>query len=176
MRRKVKGTKVRRVPTEEPDFYDKAWENHFEPTMPKGLKATPKVVSPLLRPTDTLPAPVPSALTALAPASPAVVPEKADSGHLRIPTFTSIPTITSFVDILPASARDDSLPVAQVSDEESSWDSLDLDLDTLMDDDLLVLEGADGKPFHLLDGFDLATLETPSVVWEDSVAALAAAM
>ena len=37
-RTKIKGTKVRRTPTEEPNFYDPSWKGHFGATIPEYLK------------------------------------------------------------------------------------------------------------------------------------------
>jgi hypothetical protein len=38
VRRKIKGTKVRKTPVDEPDFYHKAWEAHVEATIPASLQ------------------------------------------------------------------------------------------------------------------------------------------
>lgn len=124
IRRKIKGTKVRRTPTEEPNFYHPAWNNHFGSEVTDALKAVAYNVVP--------------------------TPHKKAAAPQPLTTLTAPPAmVTSFVDILPAPSRE--MPIAApVSDEESSWDSLDLDMIDSVADDLLMFEG---DQFHFLEDF-----------------------
>lgn len=143
IRKKIKGTKVRRSPTEEPNFYDPAWKSHFGATIPEHLKK--------------------SAFTAVTPAMAAAASKKEGSVRASSPANKTVeegPTANStrvnetsttpFVDILPAPRSSREVVAQCVSDEESSWDSLDLD--AALDSDLLLFEG---HPFHFLEGEDL---------------------
>ena len=128
IRTKIKGTKVRRTPTEEPNFYDPAWKSHFGATIPEYLKK--------------------NAFHVVAP-PPASGPKKEvtpRASTTKKVCVTSAPVNgTPYVDILPAPSSQAEL-VVPVSDEESSWDSLDLA--AAMDGDLLLFEG---NPFHFLE-------------------------
>jgi len=121
---KVKGNKVRSKPTEEPDFYNPLWKTHFGTTVPGELKAKAfhKVNSP----------PVPKSADKSVPLA------TSSSGAT---TRTGVVAGTPYVDILPAPTGSVQ-SIAPVSDEESSWESIDLEA---LGGDLLFF---DGNPFH----------------------------
>ena len=120
---KVKGNKVRSKPTEEPDFYNPLWKTYFGTTVPDELKAKAfHKVNSMPGPKSGAP-PVPLASSSMV--SPA---SKVVAG-------------TPYVDILPAPTGNIQ-SIAPVSDEESSWESIDLDA---LGGDLLFF---DGNPFH----------------------------
>ena len=143
---KIKGTKVRRTPTEEPNFYDPAWKSHFGASIPDHLKK------------HAFNSVLPSApVAAKNQVSPRANPEKK-----TIVSNTAVLSAMPYVDILPAplSKLDSVVPI---SDEESSSNSLDsLDLDAL-DSDLLMFEG---NPFHY--GLDISPAELEAVMSQSS--------
>ena len=145
-RTKIKGTKVRRTPTEEPNFYDPAWKSHFGASIPDHLKK------------HAFNSVLPSApVAAKNQVSPRANPEKK-----TIVSNTAVLSAMPYVDILPAplSKLDSVVPI---SDEESSSNSLDsLDLDAL-DSDLLMFEG---NPFHY--GLDISPAELEAVMSQSS--------
>jgi len=121
---KVKGNKVRSKPTEEPDFYNPLWKNHFGTTVPSELKAKAfhKVDATPVHKSVTQPFPL------------ATFSTEADTRGTNL-------NGTPYVDILPA-PTESAESIAPVSDEESSWDSIDLEA---LGGDLLFF---DGNPFH----------------------------
>lgn len=123
VRQKIKGNKVRSKPTEEPDFYNPLWKTYFGTTVPDELKA--------------------KAFNKIGQAlSPKTVPQLAPfvTSSMNAPKKQATSTETLCVDILPAPAWNETF--VPVSDEESSWDSIDLDA---LDDDLFLGE----DPFRL---------------------------
>lgn len=147
-RTKIKGTKVRRTPTEEPNFYDPAWKGHFGSTIPEFLKKN--AYTPV--------APPPQASAAKKQGSPRTVKKAAQPA-------TAVVTGIPYVNILPApQSKSSHVPV---SDEESSSHSLDsTDLDAALEGDLLLFEG---NPFHFLerDHLGISSAELEAVLSQD---------
>jgi hypothetical protein len=122
VRRKVKGTKVRRVPVEEPDFYHAAWKNHVMGTVPPGLEAR-QVDAPVSGRAPILPVPCLSSQTTQA-------------GSHGTPQYT---------EILPAPPKKPEAAMPVSDSDDASWDSMDTSLTKA---EAIFFEGS---PFHFLE-------------------------
>jgi hypothetical protein len=181
VRRKIKGTKVRRTPTEEPNFYHPAWKNFFGAIVTEELKAKAYNVVPPAHTKLKNPTTAASTVTSTESSKPDI-PEYVVSVPSRRSGTTSdrSANVVNFVDILPAPPRHKIPVAAPVSDEESSWDSSwdSLDLNMLEDgsiklDSCTSLNGDmfmfEGDPFHFLD--DIGANDNMGNSMEDQVLA-----